>query len=255
MVDHSQMKLGMNPPRFDARTLRAVNYMLPGLPPAKPAVDWLKPVVKFPMYANNRYGDCAIAGIGHMVQVWSANVGTPVTPSEAEILRVYRLLSPDDQGCVLLDVLKYWRLNPICGIKLGAFAAVDLNDQNEIKVTLDLFGGLYGGALLPIAAQKQKVWEVVSGRKGEPGSWGGHCTSWGQYADGELRCVTWGQTKDATWAWLNKYAVELWALITPAWFGPEGKSPAGLDIERLKSDLEVIGGVPPEASDSELRWA
>jgi hypothetical protein len=83
-----------------------------------------------------------------------------VTPSEDEILRVYQILSPDDEGCVMLDVLNYWRQNPVCGVQLGAFVKVNPQDPEEVKVCLDIFGGLYGGAQMPIAAQTQDVWDV-----------------------------------------------------------------------------------------------
>jgi hypothetical protein len=240
MSDHSKMRLGKKPRKRDRRTLKLARYLEPGLPPAKLSVDWLSAVPLFPMYGNDRYGDCAIAAIGHMVQVWSANVGSPETPGEGDILRVYRTLSPEDDGCVLLDVLKYWRQNPIAGCRLGAFAAVNWHDPEEVRVALDLFGGLYGGAELAVAAQKQDVWDVSRGKNGAPGSWGGHCINFGQYTDGEIRCVTWGARKDATWPWLDEYVDELYALISPDWFGAEGKTPGGLDLETLEADLRLV---------------
>jgi len=172
MTDHSNMRLGKKAARRDRRTLQAKKYLLTpagALPAPQPAIDWLSAVPAFPMYGNDVHGDCAIAAIGHMVQVWTANVariGTrdsglgPPTPSEDEILRVYQTLSPDDDGCVLLEVLNYWRQNLICGVQLGAYAQVNPGDLDEVKVCLEIFGGLYAGAQLPIAAQKQDVWET-----------------------------------------------------------------------------------------------
>jgi hypothetical protein len=240
MPDHSKMRLGKKARKHDRRTLKLARYLEPGLPPVKPAVDWLSAVRQFPMYGNDRYGDCAIAAIGHMVQVWSANAASPETPSEDDILQVYRILSPDDDGCVLLDVLKYWRQNPIAGCQLGAFAAVNSHDFEEVRVALDLFGGLYGGAELAVAAQKQDVWDVSGGKNGAPGSWGGHCINFGQYTDREIRCVTWGAPKDATWPWIDEYVDELYALISPDWFGAAGKTPQGLDLETLEADLRLV---------------
>lgn len=240
MANHSGMKLGKKPREDDRRTLQLVRYLESGLPPARPAVDWLSAVKQFPMYGNDQYGDCALAAIGHMVQVWSANVENPVTPSEDEILQAYRVLSPNDDGCVLLDVLKYWRQNPVCGVELEAFAAVNSHDQNEVELASDIFGGLYGGAELAVAAQKQDVWDVFPGKSGAPGSWGGHCINFGQYADSGIRCVTWGAPKDATWPWLDEYVDELYALISPDWLGAAGKTPEGLDMATLEADLAAV---------------
>jgi hypothetical protein len=234
------MKLGKLPRRSDPRTLSARKYLLTPLPTAKPMCDWLSVVPSFPMYGNDVHGDCAIAAIGHMVQVWTANNKTPVVPSQDEILRVYKILSPNDDGCVLLDVLNYWRQNPICGIKVGAFAEVNPQDLDEVKVCLDIFGGLYAGAMLPIAAQAQDIWDVVSGADGDIGSWGGHSFPYGQYNPAKTGVVTWGEKKYSTWAWNAKYVDELYALISPDWFGAAGKTPEGLDLETLEADLRLV---------------
>jgi hypothetical protein len=267
------MKLGKKPARHDPRTLQARKYLLApagALPAAKPACDWLSAVPSFPLYGNDVHGDCAIAAIGHMLQVWSANVAADgggnagqgaVTPSEDEILRVYQILSPKDDGCVLLDVLKYWRQNPICGVQLGAFAKVNPRDMNEVKVCLEIFGGLYGGAQLPVAAQTQELWELptdegrapigdnhqssIVNRQSNPfapGSWGGHAIPFGKYDASLIRCVTWGAVKDATWPWLLEYVDELYALISPDWLDGTGKTPEGLDLATLGSDLKLVTG-------------
>ena len=80
------------------------------------------------------------------------------------------------------------------------------------------------------------------GNNGAPGSWGGHCINFGQYADSGIRCVTWGAPKDATWFWLDEYVDELYALISPDWFGATGKTPEGLDLETLEADLRLVTG-------------
>lgn len=240
MTDHSRMKLGKLPRRYDPRTLQARKYLLTPLPPVKRECDWLSAVPSFPLYGNDVYSDCAIAAVGHMVQVWTANNKKPVVPSEDEILRVYRVLSPDDDGCVLLKVLNYWRQNSICGSKLGAFAEVNPRDVNEVNVCLDIFGGLYAGAMLPNAAKTQDIWDVTQGPEGIFGSWGGHCIPFGKYDAHTLRCVTWGAAKDATWPWLVEYVDELYALISPDWLDGAGKTPEGLDLATLQKDLELV---------------
>jgi hypothetical protein len=264
MPDFSKMKLGKKPKKEDPRTLQLLSYltskvrlsMVKPTIPVKKAVDWLSKVPSFPMYGNDVYGDCAIAAIGHMIQMWSANAGNPVTPTDEEILRVYKILSPDDDGCVLLDVLNWWCKNPISGVKLGAYAEINPKHIGLSKVGMDIFGGLYTGIALPVVAQNQEVWHCLP--KGQqkdnrvPGSWGGHCVPYGFYDDqfsspgvgqtipGMTKCVTWGATMETTWLWYQFYCDECYALFSPDWFTKEGVTPEGIDMEHLKADLAIV---------------
>jgi hypothetical protein len=191
------------------------------------------------MFGNDTKGDCTIAAIGNLAIAWTFSIGRPAIPSVDELLAIYAILSPDDQGCVMLDVLKYWRQNAIAGVKLGAFAQVNVQNQQEMQVALELFGGLYTGVGLPIAAQTQDIWDVSSGRKSIADSWGGHCVPFGSYA-ANWDCVTWGALKAATWPWIQEYMQEAYVLITPDWFTSSGKTPEGLDLPTLTSDLALV---------------
>ena len=236
-------ELGKNSARVDSRTLRAIKYVV-DLPAPRGQADWLNAIDNFPMYGNDIWGNCAIAAIGHMVQWWSAVTGQRMTPSLDEILRVYRILSPDNSGCVLLDVLNYWTKNTICGITLGALAAVNPRNQDEIKICLDMYGGLYAGAELPIAAKTQDIWDVGKGRDFSYGSWGGHCFPFGRYGrpgDVGPGFVSWGRVMQCTWPWVTEYVSEVYALISSEWLDPRtGKAPSGFDFDLLKQDLAAI---------------
>jgi hypothetical protein len=243
VADHSKMKLGRKPKKTDPRTLKASRYMLPGAFPApRMQVDWMGIVPDFPLYGNDIHSDCGIAAIGHMVQWWTAQQGSPRTPLLEEVMAVYDLLSPQDDGCYLLDVLKYWRKNPICGSVLGAFAEVDFSDQERLRLSLDVFGGIYTGLDLPRNGQTQEVWDFVSGSGSEPASWGRHCVPFGRYSnpDGTARCATWGAVKDATFSWLRHYLEECYVLIDAMWLNKEGQTPAGIDIDLLNADLALV---------------
>jgi hypothetical protein len=241
------MRLGKKPKRIDPRTLRLARYLIPGaLPPPKPAVDWMKAVPQFGMYGNDRLADCAIAAIGNLVRMWTANVGKPAIPTDDEVIAVYNALSPNDDGLCMLDVLNYWRQNPICGVTLGAFAELDSHNIQDVELALDIFGGLYVGAELPLSAQNQDVWDVSSGSDAEFGSWGGHCVPFGRYGseprtpDTGLSCVTWGAPKDTTWRWFTAYVDECYCLISTDWLDGSGKTPEGLDLPTLQADLKLV---------------
>ena len=68
-------KLGKNPAVFDRRTLRFGDYVKPEVEPPPASVDYGARVDRWPMYDNDRYGDCTCAAAGHMIQSWTANAG------------------------------------------------------------------------------------------------------------------------------------------------------------------------------------
>ena len=236
-------RLGKLAARVDPRTLSAIDYCavaVAALPPPKPAVDWISAVPSYPMYGNDVHGDCSIAAIGHMVQAWAANNGIVVTPTLDDVMSVYNVLSPYDNGCVLLDVLKYWTTHPICGVQIGAFAAVNPRNQAEFKICTEIYGGVYVGAELPQSAMEQDEWTVVSGAAGAYGGLGGHCIPFLKYDADKATCVTWGMMKDATWEWITEYVSECYVLISTRWLNGSGKTPEGLDMPTLLSDLKLV---------------
>jgi hypothetical protein len=207
---------------------------------ARESINWMAPVPEYPLYGNDVYGDCVPAGAGHHVQVWSANSGKLVTPDQNEILRIYHQLSPNDTGLVMLDFLNWWTKNSIAGVKLGAFVEVNVRNQNEIKLTIERFGGLFAGWDLPISAQNQDVWDADDTPNGDAGSWGRHCWPLMEYMNGTVGGPTWGLIKLAKWAFVSKYLSEAYALISKAWMDGSGKSPEGLDIDALNAELKVV---------------
>ena len=78
MADHSRMKLGKKPRRYDRRTLRLGRFLTPALAPPPPAVTNSGGVASWGMMLNgpNTYGqgippaglgDCTIAGVAHAI--------------------------------------------------------------------------------------------------------------------------------------------------------------------------------------------
>src|SRR6185312_120177 len=104
-----------------------------------------------------------------------------VTPSDDDIVGAYSAITgytpsrPEtDQGAVELDVLAYWQRTGIAGHQIGAYASLDVLSMDHVRCAVNLFGGVYIGAALPLSAQSQTVWDVVDGPSGESGTWGGH---------------------------------------------------------------------------------
>ena len=248
MADHSKMKLGRKAIKTDTRTLQLADYLTPSLPPPPPAKDWTAGVTSWGMMLNNTLGDCTIAGVGHAVQVWTANTGGMVTVPDPTVLSYYEKWDgyvpnqPNtDQGGVELDVLTNWQKQGFDGHTLLAFADPKPAKLVEVRQSIALFGGVYIGLSLPLTAQTQDVWDVVKGggANAKPGSWGGHCVFVAKYDGTSFTCITWGQLKTMTLAFWKKYVDESHALLGQNWINTKG-SPAGFDLAQLQADLAAI---------------
>jgi hypothetical protein len=200
----------------------------------------------FPMYGNDRLGDCTCAAAGHHEQVWSYNEGTPETPAEKAILDLYWKTGSLDDGRQLDDVLREWRTGGLAGEEILGYAAVNVKDHDEVKAAHWIFGGLYIGVGLPITAQRQTTWHVdrnASEADQAPYSWGGHCVNVSGYTTTTgLYCVTWGALVRMTWAFWDEYVDEAFAIISPDWIS-SGKTPVSagsLDIAKLEADLAQL---------------
>jgi hypothetical protein len=244
----TQLKLGKLPPRHDVRTLSLRTYVdraaLP-LPPA--SVDLTRPVPEWPMYANDRLGDCTTAAAGHMIEAWTgAADGLPQEVSERAVVEAFdrvKLVDPvtGEEGAVELDVLKLWRKSGIGGHRIGAFASVSPHDRELVRIAAYLFGGLYIGLQLPATAQEQEVWEWTGRLDGPaaPGSWGGHAVDVVGYDDANVTVVTWGRLQLMSWAFWRRYCDEAYAILSADYLA-RGRAPNGFDLAALRADLRLV---------------
>jgi hypothetical protein len=249
MADHAKMRLGRKAIKTDTRTLAFGDYLTPGLPPPPPTADWTKGIASWGMMLNDTLGDCTIAGVGHAVQVWTANTaGTMATVPDPTIESFYENWDgyvpgnpSTDSGGIELDVLNDWRKQGFAGHTLLAFADPKPAELVEVRQSIALFGGVYIGLALPLTAQTQEVWDVVpgGGANAKPGSWGGHCVFVPKYDQHGFTCITWGQPKTMTLAFWKKYCDEAHTLLGQDWFDAKG-SPAGFDQTQLQTDLGAI---------------
>jgi len=244
-------KLGKKEARIDARTLKFENYADKGVLPAiPPAFNWSTKVKKWGMMKNDVIGDCTIAGAGHLVEAWTMNeTGTEAIIPDAQIVAAYSAITgydprtgANDNGAVLLDVLRYWKAKGIGNHKIGAYVAVQPKNHAHVEAACYLFGGLYIGVNLPISAQDQKIWDVPSEGttgNGTPGSWGGHCVDIINYNASGLTVVTWGMLQTMTWRFLDAYCDEIFAICSGDWLS-KGKSPNGFTTAQLTADLAAL---------------
>lgn len=264
--NRTTVKLGCKPKRPDSRTFRLSKYLNRlTLPTAPPAVDWTKAVPQYGMLLNDQLGDCVIAGMMHLAMTWQANAGVFIAPpTDAEVVAAYSAIggydpsrtdaggnNPTDQGCAMLDALKYWRTTglQIAGQnhKILAFAEVNLSNATEVRTALWLFGGLFTGFAMPDSAQGASSWLVPpEGPAGEgtPGTWGGHCAPLGAEDPGangqQFKVITWGETLDASAGFVQDYCDEAYAVISQEWLEKNGQAPSGFNLQQLQADLGAL---------------
>ena len=245
--------LGKNPPVLDDRTLRFSDYVTPALPAPPDSVAYYQKVPTWPMYYNDQYGDCTCAAAGHMIQNWTANAATEVSPPPPTVLTFYEHFvgtpPPPDAGCDMLSVLKYWRKAGLDQHKVQAFTSVQLQDQSQAQSAIYLLGGIYIGVELPDFAVVQGAdwltipWVVPPGGpvgNAAPDPHNGHCIPAVGYDAEQLWIVTWGSLKSMSWGFYDAYADESYAVVSTDFIGTSGVSPEGFNLAALENDLAQL---------------
>lgn len=243
-------KLGKLPPKIDSRTLKLASFLdLHTLPPIPESVKWSAKINTWPMFKNDEIGDCAIAGLAHLIQSWTANESTEVILPDDQVVDLYSTICHydkgdyrTDEGCVLLDVLKFWRNTGVNGHKIEGFVSVNPARINEVKAAIYLFGGLYIGVSLPLAAEVNMSWTLPFQNSGieDKGSWGGHCVIVVDADDSGLSTITWGNKRKMDWAFFQKYCDEAFAIFGPDQWASDGIAPNGFNIDQLRRDLSIL---------------
>jgi len=242
------VKLGKLPVRTDVRTLALGRYLdRLTLPPPPATLDLTAHVDDWPMYLNDRIGDCTIAAAGHMIESWTAAAtGTAVEVTDADVQTAFdrvKIVDPatGEEGAVELDVLRDWRARGVGGHTIAAFARVSLLDHDLVRTAAWLFEGLYIGLELPLTAQQPGVWDWTGSLSGpaQPGSWGGHAVDVVRYDAGTLTVVTWGRLQQMTWTFWDRYVDEAYCIISKDFLEGD-KAPNGFDVEALRADLELV---------------
>ncbi|MCW2965049.1 MAG: hypothetical protein JWO17_2301 [Actinomycetia bacterium] len=240
--------LGKLPVRTDVRTLSLARYVDSSRLPTPPDVfDETSGVDSWPMYANDRIGDCTTAAAAHMIEAWTAaGRGQTIELSERAVLDAFdhvKLTDPitGEEGAIELDVLRYWRANGIGGHSIGAYARVAVHDQRVVQTAAWLFGGLYIGLQMPLTAHAQPVWDWTGSLSGpaRPGSWGGHAVDVVCYDKDGLTVVTWGRLQGLTWSFWDRYCDEAYCILSDD-FLQKGNAPNGFDLAALEADLALV---------------
>jgi len=188
----------------------------------------------FPMYDNDKLGDCTVAGAAHGVTVYHGMVSQKHIPALSSVVKIYnRLTGGVDSGLYMLDVIRYWRTYGIEDAKIFAYASVNEKNHVHVKQAINLFGGL----LVGFQCQEKVLEEFAANVPWQPGKLmnSGHCVYVTGYSETGVEVLTWGNIQKGTWAWWDACIDESYAILPP-----EAKLPTftpGWDYDKLKSDL------------------
>lgn len=245
-------KLGKAPAKRDAR-----NFRFAALLRAAPAIpkeydfDVKHHGIPTPMFGNDDYGDCVIAGRAHQtLRFEDIEQNKIIAISDSDVLNEYFAeTGGPDAGLVVLDSLKTWRKKGwLIGKKryyIKAFSEIAPRTPTATRQAVFLDVGVGLGLWLPKSAQAQtragKPWDVVSGPAAKPGSWGGHYVFVPGYTKLGPVCVTWGRKQQMTWAFYAKYCDEAYAIFDAT---NSAKLRRAIDVKKLGAMLTQLKAGP-----------
>lgn len=228
------------------------------LPPPPVSQNWFSRIAYWPVLANDRYGDCTLAGVLHAVQQWRTYTSDQLwIPTDDVALRLYSLFGFDparpaetDQGAREIDVLTAW----LKGFDLGggvrdvlaAFASADVQQPDELRYAISWFGSAYLGLDLPLSIQgpmEGVEWDIsplgLTG-SGAKGSLGGHCVIAVGYDQDWLYVVSWGRLVRMSWPFWTAYGDEAYALLSADFTSQPGNTPANIPWQELVHEWSTL---------------
>lgn len=237
-------KLGKLAPKPDVRTLRLERYLPRELPPIPTAFDYGTGVT-FPMWLNDREGDCVVATSAGWIDVWTTKQGKPHVLTDAEVGGKYSELTGfdpttgmNDTGLVILDFLKDWRNNGFAGDKLGAYGDLGNANMSLIFAATYLCECLSIGVQLPDYCLQTDVWDRPSNRIA-----GGHnILLTGADGRGNALGRTWGGRKiTLSPAFMGAQVDELHFAFSQDQLDGNGIAANHIALKDIQEDIATIG--------------
>lgn len=246
------MRFGKHAPKRSLKTLSLSNYLNAGQVPCPQKWAWERPI-DYGMLANDRLGDCVIAGAAHLEMNWRAvsNAGTPLVFSESDVIADYSAVggyvpgdASTDNGCNMLDAMHYWLRKGFVGRPIAqTFATLDVQNVDQIKAAIYLFGGVPIGFNVPqsmVDELNAGVDPTFSFVQGDKASGEGHCVLPVGYGRSGVALISWGKVYRTSWDFWQAWVDEAYCVVSKDWLKASGVSPTGLDLDGMLADAQAI---------------
>lgn len=249
---HPLFKFGKKKARRDRRNLMfAAILRAPVKLPSAWDFDVTHRGIPTPMFANDVYGDCVIAGRAHQTLRFELmEQGARITIKDSDVLREYlKETGGVDSGLVVLDSLVAWRKRgwPVGSGKtkrtyrIRAFSELAPLNHGQVKQAIYLDVGVGIGLSLTDAAVEQtqtgQVWDLVPGPRGQPNRRNGHYVYVSGWNPAGPVCVTWGRKQQMTWRFFDACCDEAYAIIDAI---DTARKKKALDTRKLEAFLKSL---------------
>lgn len=202
---------------------------------------------------NDKWGDCAEAGAMHLIQIETANAGSPLRGTLQQTIDLYTAVTgfdpndpSTDQGTELLSLLQCWKNTGITVTdangkevvhKILGWASLDLSSVAQMRYANDVFGGTYLGINCPQSAESDTSnWTYQAGSP----IVGGHCICGVGQGSAGGHIISWGMSIPFQWNFMLNYLDEGFVVVSENWINHQGKSPSGLDLDGLLSAMKAL---------------
>ena len=232
-------KMGRLPAEFPAGLHDLTYYTVAGALPKAPAS---MPVPAFPNWnvlANDRLGDCGIAGLQHLMEAAATDTHeTETWPTDQQAADYYlKFTGGQDTGVVLSQFLAYVRKHGYYGHTVTAFAPVRMHDVATLTSAVWLYDAAYCGinvtqAMMDAFGQGEP-WTLAM-TQGPP--IGGHCIPLVAYDPAFLTAISWGAVQKIEYAAWHAMSEEAWAVIPGELAGGDGH---GVNLAALEIEVDA----------------
>jgi hypothetical protein len=230
------------------------------LPAAQPS-NWYAAVGNWQVLANDDHSCCVQAAIFHALLQFSTYAGSPITPLDADVLKLYEQQGyvpgdpTTDNGSYVLGptgVLPYWHTTGImCNGKLNkltAFFHIEDTNPESWKQGISIFAGNMIGMQLPEyivgPVETPYVWDVQG--SGPTANAGGHEVwedGWFiEVGEGLYEFVSWATRFRMTEAFKLRYVDEAVTIYDRASLNPHGVDARGLSEHELLPLMSGLSG-------------
>lgn len=245
---HPTRKLGLRPNSKPQSELLQIKFKARATPRA--TVDNITGTT-FGMYDNDRYGDCGPTALcnfrrissrietGHQhnvtlrkcLQLYSQSSTPPFDPSTGN----------NDNGVMNPDLLYAARHYGVGDERMAAYGQVQVNSDNDLALTIDVFGGALVAVNLQLAQQSQTeqgYWDYSPS-----GEWGGHDIVFAAYDlhAGSFDCVSWAERVRTTSGFRVQQVDEVWVPIFPETLKAD-KFNSAVDTAAFADDFQQLTG-------------